>query len=36
MGSTVVMLFEKGTFRVNHNIATGMKIRMGQEIGKFR
>ena len=34
MGSTVILLFEKGRVCLNEDLSEGTKIRMGQAIGK--
>ncbi|MDD7986775.1 archaetidylserine decarboxylase [Lentisphaera marina] len=35
MGSTVVMLFEKGSFKVNEKLQAGDAVRMGEDLGTF-
>ena len=35
MGSTVVMLFEKGSFEVNEKLKPGDAVRMGEDLGSF-
>jgi phosphatidylserine decarboxylase len=36
MGSTVILLFEKGTMEFDADRSEGDKVRLGQPIGHFR
>jgi phosphatidylserine decarboxylase len=36
MGSTVILLFEKGTMEFEKHCSEGDKVRLGQAIGYFR
>ena len=35
MGSTVIMLFEKGSFKVSDKLKPGDSVKMGENLGDF-
>jgi phosphatidylserine decarboxylase len=35
-GSTVILLFEKGSFQIDSSISTPTEIKVGEKIGEFQ